>query len=264
MEARPVKRPRDLPDWVEKQIRNEIPLVIVGGGDGSFSAIAHLFAESETILGVLPLGTGNAFARDLGIPAHVTSACDTILNGKVACVDMGLVGNREFVNVATVGLSTKIALGLRDDKKKKIGRAVYLISLIHALFTVTPFRVKLELPSGTHEFDSLQVVIGNGRFHAGPFQMAPDATIDGGWLSIYALASTRKLDFLRMVLHMRGGKQGDMPEVQAFRVKSGRLTTKPIQRITVDGETRIQTPVDFGIVPGALRVMVPKDFVDNS
>jgi diacylglycerol kinase (ATP) len=264
MEAKAVKKPRELPALVERQIRAGVPIVIVGGGDGTFSSIAHLFARKQTILGVLPLGTGNAFARDLGIQPQVDKACHVILNGKVAQVDMGVIGNREFLNVATVGLSTKIALGLQDEMKKKLGRAVYFISLLRALATVTPFHIKLDLPSGTHEFESLQLVIGNGRFHAGPFQVAPDASIDGGWLSIYALASTRKIDFLKMVIHMRGGRHVDLPQVRAFRVQSGRLSTSPVQRITVDGETKLRTPMDFGIVPRALRVMVPEGFDENS
>jgi len=263
VEAKAVKNPGDMPDLVEKYIQGGMPIVIAGGGDGTFSSIAHLFARKETVLGVLPLGTGNAFARDLGIEARVDLACQTIMQGKIARVDMGLIGDRSFINIATVGLSTKIALGLQDDMKKKLGRAVYLISLLRALATIVPFHVKLELPSGIHEFDSLQLVIGNGRFHAGPFPVSPDASIDGGWLSIYALASRRKIDFLKMVLHMHGGKHVDLPEVQAFRVQSGRLSTSLVQRITVDGETKLHTPINFGIVPNALKVMVPKDFDED-
>ena len=263
VESRAIRHPKNMSDAVSAQIRAGVPLVIVGGGDGTFSSIARLFARKVTILGVLPLGTGNAFARDLGIAANVNDACDAILNGKVAKVDMGLVGDRDFVNVATIGLSTKIALGLQDDKKKKLGRAVYALSLLKALATVQPFHVKLDLPSGSHEFDCMQLVIGNGHFHAGPFPVAPDASITGGWLSIYALATRHKSAFLKMALHMRGGKHVDLDEVKAFRVKSGTLTANPPQRITVDGEICMATPVKFGIVPAALKVMTPLEFDEN-
>ncbi len=146
--SKAVKNPRELPELVEKQIRDGVPLVIAGGGDGTFSSIAHLFARKEAVIGVLPLGTVYAFARDLGILPDVHAACDALLNGKIARVDMGLIGDREFVNVATIGLSTKIALGLQDDLKKKLGRGVYLVSLLRALATIVPFHVKLELKSG--------------------------------------------------------------------------------------------------------------------
>ncbi len=260
VEARAVKRPSDISAIVKAQINQDIPLVIVGGGDGTFGLIAHLFARKQTVLGVLPLGTGNAFARDLGIAPNVAAACSTILTGKVAHIDMGLIGDREFLNIATIGLTTEIVLGLQDDMKKRIGRVVYLGSILRALIGIKPFRVVLELPEGTFNFECLQLVIGNGRFHAGPFLIAPDASISGGWLSIYALASRRKGDFLKMALRMRSGTQADLKEVKAFRAQSGILLASPAQRITVDGETKLLTPVRFGIMPKALRVLVPETF----
>ena len=80
---------------VKKQIELETPLVIVGGGDGTFNSVVRFFAHRRTVLGVLPLGTGNAFARDLGIPAEVEAACDAILNGKTSSglLDLGNQGD---------------------------------------------------------------------------------------------------------------------------------------------------------------------------
>ncbi len=258
--ARSFRNPRDLPRAVAQAIRDGCPFVIVGGGDGTFSAVAHLFARKDAVMGVMPMGTGNAFARDLGIPATIQGACDVIVNGKLARVDMGLVGVREFVNLVTVGLSVRIARGLDDQSKRRLGKAVYVGSLIRALASVEPFQVRLELPGGTHEFESLQVVIGNGRFHAGPFQIAPDASITSGWLSIYALASPRKSAFFKLALHMMVGGQLNMDEVKVFRAQSGCLKTVGPKRVTVDGETCMGTPVEFGIAHGVLRVAVPNEF----
>jgi diacylglycerol kinase (ATP) len=259
-ESTAFRDPKQVAPAVQRSVESGAELVIVGGGDGTFSSVARYCASKETVLGVIPLGTGNAFARDLGIPVSVEGACEAILKGKVADIDMGLVGDRQFVNVVTVGLTTKIAQGLTGDAKKHLGKAVYVVSLLRALAAVKPFVAKLELPSGEHEFDSLQVVIGNGRFHAGPFPVAPDASITGGWLAIYALASRNKSDFLRMALHMAGGKHVELKEVKAFREKSGRLSTIPGRLVTVDGEVCEKTPVAFAIAPGALRVAVPQDF----
>lgn len=268
-EAIALKNPKKLKSEVARLIATGVSMVIVGGGDGTFSAIARLFARKQTILGVLPLGTGNAFARDLQIPAQVETACDTILNGKLAQIDLGIVGDQDFVNVATIGLSTLIAQGLEPGLKKKLGRAVYLLSVVRALSLIRPFNVKLEIPGPdgkgvVHEFECLQLVIGNGHFHAGPFPVAPDASITGGWLSIYALASTRRLAFLKMAFYMAFGKHIDLDEVKTFRVHSGKLSASPKQKITVDGEVVQSTPVDFRVMKGALRVMVPESFQSSS
>jgi len=254
------RNPRELPRAAARYVKSGTPLVIVGGGDGTFSAIAHIFARQEAILGVLPLGTGNAFARDLGIPVSVEGACDAILNGKRAKVDMGIVGNREFLNVATVGLSTRIADGLDDRSKKILGRGVYLASILKAVATVSPFHVRLELPDSVHEFESLQLVIGNGRFHAGPFPVAPDASITGGWLSIYALASPEKSALLKMAVHILAGGYLKQADVKVFRTQSGKLSTVGPKRVTVDGEVCMMTPIEFGIAPRVLNVAVPQGF----
>ncbi|MDR3688272.1 MAG: YegS/Rv2252/BmrU family lipid kinase [Fimbriimonas sp.] len=248
---------------VETDVRRKMPLIIVGGGDGTLSAAAQYLSGKESILGVLPAGTGNAFARDLGISTNIEAACGAILNGKVAKVDVGIIGDRKFLNVATIGLSTRIAMGLQPSEKRILGRWAYIMSLSRALATIRPFRVRLELASGVFEFDSLQVVIGNGRFHAGPFPVAPDASITGGWLSIYALASSRKSALLKLAIDRLGGDFVKFEEVKSFRVHSGRLSTEPSKRITIDGETCLRAPVDFGIAAQSLKVMTPIDFAED-
>ena len=253
-----------LREVAREEIRAGAPLVVVGGGDGTFSAIAGEFARTTTALGVLPLGTGNAFARDLGIPADLKSACEIIAAGKVASVDMGVVGGREFLNVATVGLTTQIARGLDPAQKKRFGRVAYLVSVLRALRDVQPFHAVIDLQTTVEDFDSLLVVIGNGRFHAGPFPVSEDASIKGGRLAIYALASKRKTDLVKVALRMLGGGRPKFDEIRSFQASAGRLSTDPIQSLTSDGEISLRTPVDFGIVAGALRVVVPHDFNDRA
>ena len=255
---------QELARTVENDVRHGMPLIIVGGGDGTMSAVAQSLPGNQSVLGVLPVGTGNSFARDLGINVNIESACDAILNGRVSNVDVGKIGGRRFLNVATIGLSTQIALGLQPQEKQVLGRAAYVLSLCRAILTTRPFRVRLELASGVYEFESLQVVIGNGRFHAGPFPVAPDASITGGWLSIYALASGSKAAFLKLAINRLGGNRLKFDEVKSFRAHWGRLTTQPVRRITLDGETCLRTPASFSIAAHSLRVMTPLEFVEDS
>jgi diacylglycerol kinase (ATP) len=236
------------------------PLIIVGGGDGTLSLVARHFVNSESTLGILPLGTGNAFARDLSIPINVAEACKVIVEGKTEPIDLGYAGNDYFLNVVTVGLSVRIAQELKGAAKKRLGRAAYIFAMARALMQVKPFHAKLITPSQTLEFETLQVVVGNGRYHAGPFLLAEDATITEGKLSAYALATTNRAAFLKLAWAMRTGHQIDLPEVYSVSTASGRLETDPIRKVVVDGEIVLQTPVDFKVVPKAIRVRVPTDF----
>lgn len=252
--------PRALSAQVEQAVSRGVPLVLVGGGDGTLSLIARHFVGSSSVLGVLPLGTGNAFARDLEIPSRLEDACEIIARGRTVSVDLGYAGADYFVNVATVGLSVQIAAELTNEAKKRFGRAAYLFAVGRALGQVRPFHSILRTAEGVLEFDTLQVVIGNGRYHAGPFPLAPDASITEGKLSVYALATTNRAAFLKLAWALRLGRQCDLPEVFSLSTAEGRLETSPRSRVVIDGEVAATTPLDFKVVPDAIKTRVPLTF----
>ena len=131
---------------------------------------------------------------------------------------------------------------------------------MRALRHVRPFRAKLTMPEGVQTFETLQVVIGNGRFHAGPFLLSPEATITDGKLVAYALTTTNRWTLLRLALNLPGGHHVELDDVTAFSTTEIALETSPPDRVTVDGEIHFRTPIRFGIAPRALRVMVPQEF----
>jgi len=249
---------RELIGMAGEAVRDEVPMVIAGGGDGTFSAIAHLFVNQPTVLGVLPLGTGNAFARDLQIPAEPALASKILTTGQVVSVDIGAIDDDFFVNVATVGLTTKIAEALTNDAKRRYGRMVYLFAIAKAMGQSAPFHARLTLDGQVHEFDTRQVVIGNGKYHAGPFPLSPDAGIREGRLTMYALQTTSKGAFFKLALKLTKGTQRDLPEVFSAEFHRGRLETTPIKKVTVDGEVALRTPIDFACLPKSVRVVVPR------
>jgi diacylglycerol kinase (ATP) len=246
---------------VAEAIARKAPVVVVGGGDGTFSAIARLFVNTDSVLGVLPLGTGNQFARDLAVPADLEVACRIIAEGRVAEIDLGCAGDFHFLNVATIGLTTLIARELTAEGKRRFGRLIYAAALYEAIRKIAPFRVELETDNGKSEFETLQVVIGNGRYHAGPFQISPTASITGHRLSLYALQTTDKKAILRLGLYMAFGGHVQLPEVYHEETTQGFIRTYPPLPATVDGEICARTPMRFNVVPHALKVLVGESFV---
>jgi YegS/Rv2252/BmrU family lipid kinase len=258
--AHALEDPSHIARRVQEAVARGVPLIIVGGGDGSLSAAATQLLGSESTLGVLPLGTGNQFARDLEIATDVRKACDVLVNGERRLVDVGTIGDEIFLNVVTVGLSTLIARSLTPASKRRLGRMVYLFALAKALRNSAPFEVTITLEEETITMETVQVVIGNGRFHAGPFPLAPDARITDGKLVLYALKSMGKLALLRYAARLPGGTHGELEDVEAHWTVGGKLDAVPTQRVTIDGEVSAKTPLVFGVRQGALPVMAPRGF----
>ncbi|MCA1848420.1 MAG: diacylglycerol kinase, partial [Actinobacteria bacterium] len=174
-----IRDPVRLPETVREVLHegSEYRLLILGGGDGSVSSVVDFLAHHDVILGLLPLGTANDFARTLGIPADVEKACEAIAGGKIVDVDLGLAGDNYYVNVASVGLSVGVTQGLSSQLKKRIGALAYPTAAIRAFLSHEPFSARLTFPDGDHdpiEYERLlQVAIGNGRFYGGGMVVAP-------------------------------------------------------------------------------------------
>jgi len=238
----------------------EVPLIIVGGGDGTINAVSGLIAHSKSTLAIIPLGTGNAFARDLRIPMNVAGACEVIKSGLPIDVDLGQIQNRFFVNVATMGLTTEIARELTNPMKKLYGRFAYAVALARGIRHLKPFRVFLDTENGLNEFECMQLVIGNGRLHAGPFPVLPDASLCAGKFSIYALKGNQRSELIKYALLLPGGHHAMLSQVHSEYAKAGRIRTVPAVNVIIDGEISGRTPVAFAAIPGALKVMAPADF----
>ena len=260
VEAHAVKNPESVPALVANAVKSGLPLVIVGGGDGTLSACVQPFIGSDSVMGTLPMGTGNQFIRDLGLPNKPVEACIALAEGKIAAVDVGVINGSPLLTVATIGVTTRIARELTTDAKRKWGRFVYVLALLPALRKARPFEISIKADGNTTVFKSLQAVIGNGRYHCGPFPLSPDATITDGKFVVYALDGVSKWDLIRFALHLPGGNHVHMQQIHTFETAEGEISASPIQRVTIDGETHLKTPVHFKVLPGALRVIVPLNF----
>jgi diacylglycerol kinase (ATP) len=256
-EAVPLREPKLVLEVTRSAVARGASLVIVGGGDGTLSAVARCFVGSDSILGVLPMGTGNQFARDLGIPANIEAACRIISEGIEADVDLGTINDDYFLNVTTVGVTAQIVRELTPQAKRTLGRFAYAQAVWRALRKARPFEAHLKTPEGENRLTTTQLVVGNGRYHAGPFPLSPEASITDGTLDVYALTDMSPRSLFQFMLHMARGSHAELPFVHAARTTRLTLETNPPQRVVVDGEIQFRTPVTLGVQADALRVMVP-------
>ena len=261
--AFPLKNPARLPETVHEAVESGCDLVVVGGGDGTISSAVDELASRSVVLGVLPLGTANDFARTLQIPFDLGRACETIAHGKVVDVDLGLVGDNYFVNVASAGLSVRVTRTLSSQLKSRLGPLAYPVATMRALRQHQPFRARLEFPDGDNEplevDDVLQIAVGNGRYYGGGAVVAPEAGIDDHTLDVYAIKQGRWRDHVHIARLFKSGsfvQHGNVVHVETKRLV---LETTPTEQINVDGEVVASTPQQFTVARNALDVLVPQD-----
>jgi diacylglycerol kinase (ATP) len=258
-----IRDPVRLPETVREVLHesSEYRLLILGGGDGSVSSVVDFLAHHHIVLGLLPLGTANDFARTLGIPADVEKACETIAGGNIVDVDLGLAGDNYYVNVASAGLGVGVTQALSPRLKRRIGALAYPTAAIRAFLGHEPFSARLTFPDGDHEpveYERLlQVAVGNGRFYGGGMVVAPQSGIDDRSLDVYAIEMGRHRDLFGVARYLKSGDFIRSESVGHFRTERVRLETEPELPVNIDGEVVTRTPQDFSMAHNALRVLVP-------
>ena len=257
----PVRLPETVRDVLEDG--SEYRLLILGGGDGSVSSVVDFLAHHHVVLGLLPLGTANDFARTLGIPSDIEGACQTIAAGKMVDVDLGLAGDNYYVNVASVGLGVETTRVLSPWMKKSVGPLAYQAAAIKAFLNHEPFSARLTFPDGDHEPVEherlLQVAVGNGRFYGGGMVVAPESGIDDRTLDVYAIELGRHRDLIGVARYLKSGDFIRNESVTQYRTERVRLETDPELAVNIDGEVVTRTPQDFSVAHNALKVIVPRD-----
>jgi diacylglycerol kinase (ATP) len=259
-----IRDPARLPETVREVMDDGsgYETLILGGGDGSVSSVVDFLAHRQVTLGLLPLGTANDFARTLDIPSGVEAACDTIANGKVVDVDLGVAGDNYFVNVASVGLGVGATEALTPWAKKNIGALAYPVAAVRAFLRHEPFSARLVFPDGDHEPVEherlLQVAVGNGRFYGGGMVVAPDSGIDDRHLDVYAITLGRHRDLFGVARYLKSGDFIRNESVSQYRTTRVRLETDPPMAVNIDGELVARTPQDFSVADNALKVIVPQ------
>ena len=260
-----VRDPVRLPETVRDVLDDgsEYRLLILGGGDGSVSSVVDFLAHHHVVLGLLPLGTANDFARTLGIPSDIEGACQTIAAGKMVDVDLGLAGDNYFVNVASVGLGVEATRALSPWMKKSVGPLAYPAAAIKAFLSHEPFSARLTFPDGDHEPVEherlLQVAVGNGRFYGGGMVVAPESGIDDRNLDVYAIELGRHRDLIGVARYLKSGDFIRNESVTQYRTERVRLETDPELAVNIDGEVVTRTPQDFSVAHNALKVLVPPE-----
>lgn len=260
-EVRSVAGP-DLLAAAREAAASDTDVVVMGGGDGTMSAGAGGLAGTGKPMGLLPMGTLNHFARDLGIPAELEDAVRNVAEGVAREVDLGEANGRVFVNNSSIGLYPA-AVSLRDAWMERQSMHKWMAMGRAALATLREFpvvRVTLRVPDGGVNLMTPMVFIGNNRYETKLFSLGKRPALDEGELWVYLSRDAGRFRFVRLALRALVGRLDDSRDFQGLGLKEMVVEDRRrLLRVAFDGEVcHLAPPVRYRIRPRALRVIVPR------
>ncbi len=247
---------------LRREIAEGSKMIIAGGGDGTLSLCADFLAGTSVALAALPMGTGNTFARSIGLPIDMEEAIKTIAAGHIETIDVGKCNGVVFLNSVSLGFSASLAGALTSEVKKKLGLLAWPVTGLKMASRHRPLRLRVTSKEESFVARTHQLMIANGRYVAGSIKASDDASLQDSELTVFALGGAGKGEFVKSALNwiLRREFEGagtHFFETQKIRVESLGRNAKA----NVDGELNQKTPLEIEVWPRALRVVVPQGFV---
>lgn len=226
-------------------------LVVAAGGDGTIHEVVNGVALQEIEMGVIPLGTENVLARELGVPARTDLACRHLLKTSARHLDLGKAGDQYFACFAGIGFDAHVAHQLRPELKARFGALAYLLTSLEQIhdYRKTERVVRLSIDGESHELDFWMMLVGNIQTYGGRLRPAPKARPDDGLLDLCLLPSSGYPQTLQQVLATATGNHLKLPGVRYFQARSIEIESNPAEHYQLDGEPTGMTPVNFEVVP---------------
>jgi diacylglycerol kinase family enzyme len=234
-------------------------VIAVGGGDGTIRGAATLFADTGVPLAILPLGTLNHFARDVGIPGDLAAAVGLIATGEVRAVDAGEVNGLLFINNSSIGIYPYMVAD-RERRRARTGQSKWSAMVLAAIRVARRFpHRRLSVRTGGREkpYRTACLFVGNNEYDM-KFASLGRRHLDGGRLHVYVTRPVTPLAFLWFAL--KAGLGLRLPELDRWQVESAEITTATSRLpVALDGEVEmLSPPLHYRTRPGALRIIVPE------
>ncbi|HUI06316.1 MAG TPA: diacylglycerol kinase family protein [Verrucomicrobiae bacterium] len=257
----PTERAGDARELAARAVNKGYRLIVAAGGDGTINEVVNGIGSSGATLGVLPLGTVNVFARELGIPGRLEAAWAVIESGRTRTIDLARAeangATRHFVQLAGVGFDARAVRAASWELKKRLGPLSYVWA---GLKTISSGPVTVEVSangSGTCG-RGVAALVGNGRFYGGRFALFPEARLDDGLLDVCIFETCGYFDVLRYGQGILRGTHPRLRGVKYFQTERLVCSASGAAPFEVDGEDAGDAPVAFSVAPRALRVVAPR------
>ncbi|MCR5808261.1 MAG: diacylglycerol kinase family lipid kinase [Clostridiales bacterium] len=244
-------------ELADKAYENGERFIVAVGGDGTINEVASsLYTKNDVTMGICPFGTGNDFARVLGLSTDPDIAAETIVSGVPRPIDMGLANGRPFTNVGGLGFDVDVLINTEKYKGRFKGMLPYLLGILKSMSHLNRFPVKVTADGNTIEEKALLLAVGNGSHFGGGMAALPKASATDGLFDVCVVKGVGFFTFIKLLpLFIKGKHLGKKP-VTYFKAREVRIECEK-KLLQLDGELVEYAPVTFSLLPGALKIMLP-------
>jgi len=250
------RSPTNPAEFARVAVPDRCPLVVAVGGDGLVSQVASELVGSDTVLGIIPAGVGNDFARGLGIPLDIGQACAVLAQGHARRIDVGQANGRYFFSVAGMGFAAEVNRRANQFRRLRVN-ALYTILTVTTLFTYEPLLFTITYDGHERRCYSWLIAVGNTWSCARGMALVPAARPDDGVLDACVVNGMGKLELLYMFPRVFRGTHIYHTGVDTLRGREISVQADRPCDIYADGERIGPLPVVLKAVPQALSVMMP-------
>jgi YegS/Rv2252/BmrU family lipid kinase len=248
--------PGDAEAQTERAVEQGFTTIVAAGGDGTINEVVNGIGMAPVALGILPMGTVNVLAMELGIPFDLVSAWKVIRQGKVRLIDEASANGHLFVQMAGIGLDAQVVERNSRQVKQVLGPLSYLLTAT-TIAAEKPPRLRVS-SSGGPTVEGSFVLVGNGRLYGGPFTLFREADMQDGLLDVYVF---RHMNYVALMRYLRGmlfGSLAKFTDVEYFKARHLRVEANRHVPLEADGELVGHAPVEFTVRRKKLRVLVPE------
>lgn len=235
--------------------------IVAVGGDGTVNEVAKgLIMKGQGILGILPCGTGNDFAKVLGISEDVNHALNIIINGRAKQVDIGRVNDNQIINIASVGFDTEVVIMNNTVKRLIKGKISYIISVFITMLNYRKKNFKITIDGVDYFRNTLLLAFGKGRFYGGGLEILPTSELDDGYLHVCLVKDATNIKLLLLfpsifkANHVRYTKY-----VEMYKAKEIIIHNNEKINLNIDGEIfQVDADIDISLDEFKLNVLANK------
>ncbi len=253
----------------KEAVRQQCDVLIAVGGDGTINEVIQELAGSETALGVLPSGTVNVWAREIGIPLTNHGAREVLVSGQIRRIDLGQVNQRYFLLMCSLGFDAEVAHTIEQQRSKRFGILKYIVLGTWLGLGYSSFTAFLQVGQRTIRMRSLQVIFGNTQLYAGAIRITWRARCDDGLLDFCVVRNQNIFGRISVLIDFLLRRKGRQQWVRYEAAKEIKLHTSRPVAIQVDGDPEGHTSkrgfpaTVIRVAPGALKVLVPQELPEG-